>query len=331
MKRILVPTLIVVIVLTSGCGLLPATPTATPEPTTTPTATATFTALPPTATATLTSVPTPTLILETLTPAATITKAYTNAPCVYSATVVSEDPQDSQEYTAEETFTKTWTLKNSGTCAWDGTSWRLTAANAPGDTEFTDASSYKMDELSSPKKSVVIVGDSITISLKMHAPKQWGTFTENWQLIDSDTNKIMAISYPNGTSGPTMVARIVVPESGSGGGSGGEKPTVEIQAISVKSGESSCASDTQYNIAAKIIGKARSQVSFTVSTDGNGTPQDTEGTATLSDKGGRDVNTVISGPYADAGNLQVTITVFMDGVAVNYASASICQDGAYQP
>lgn len=329
MKKNILSTLILVMILTSGCTL-PTAATPTPEPTITPTATATFTAVPPTATATLTSVPTATTILETSTPAATITNVPTKAACVYSATVTGEDPQNGHEYAAKETFTKTWTLKNSGTCAWDGTSWRLTAAHAAGDADFADDSSYKMDESSNPKKSVIIVGDSISVSINMHAPDQWGTFTQNWQIVNSDTNQIMSISYGSGTPGQTMIARIVVPESGGGGGTGGgAAPTVEIQTVSMQSGTSSCTSDAQYNIAAKIIGKAKAQVSYTVSAN-DGTASDAGATVTLNNKGGYDINTSITSPYSDPGNVQVTITVLVDGVAVNYASVSICADGAYQ-
>jgi len=331
MKKSIVLLWLLIVMLASGCNI-PAAATPTPEPTITPTITTTSTAVPPTATITFTPVPSATTILETFTPAPTITTVPTRPPCVYAATVVDESPSTDQEFAVNATFTKTWTLKNTGTCAWDGTSWKLHAANAAGDTQLDSEHNdpYRIDVYSNPKKNVIIVGDTTTLTLNMQAPDHWGTFTQNWLLIDSDTNKIMSINYGDGTSTQSIYARIVVSDSGSGGSGGGEKPTVEIQTITLQAGTTACTSDARYNITAKIIGTAKSKVSYTVSAD-NGAVTNAGESATLNNKGGYDINTAIADPYADSGNVNVTITVFSDGVAANYASASICVDGAYQP
>jgi hypothetical protein len=69
-----------------------------------------------------------------------------------------------------ETFTKTWKVQNSGTCAWDaGFKFQSTGGNAMGATAFTLPAS-------------VAAGASYDISVPMTAPSTSGTVRGNWRM-----------------------------------------------------------------------------------------------------------------------------------------------------
>jgi len=63
--------------------------------------------------------------LSTTTPLPLVTQAATsNAKCYPKATYISETVPDGTIVSPGATFTKTWTIQNSGTCPWDST-WKL--------------------------------------------------------------------------------------------------------------------------------------------------------------------------------------------------------------
>lgn len=307
MKRILLLTLILIMLLVSGCAAPTATATQAPD-VAIPATRVPATDVPPTATTAATEAPTATTAAA--------------ASCTYGATLVSEYPLDGQQFKPGEVFKKTWTFKNSGTCTWDATTLILSVANVPGDTMLSGGQTpaYRMDFYSNPKKTTVAVGETISVALDMQAPDDAGTFTQNWQIMDSTTNQSI---------GSKVYVQIVVPGTSGGGTSGDQKPSVQIQHIELQQGAQACTTDAQYNISAKITGAANSEVSYTVSSDNNGTPGD-GATIMLDNNGGYDVNTGITGPFSNPGDVQVTINVLVNGQAVNYAYDFICQGGQYQ-
>jgi len=118
----------------------------------------------------------PTLALPTVAAVATMTAVPTDAPdpCLYAA-MVSETIPDNTKYSAGATFTKSWTLKNTGTCDWN-TDYRL---------------SYKSGKQMAAVDYVKIsaetdFGETIKISVDMTAPSTAGTYKGIWQM---ETNK----------------------------------------------------------------------------------------------------------------------------------------------
>ena len=120
---------------------------------------------------------TPAAAIEaTLVPAATPTSAPTLAsapsdPNCVSANLVGENPPDGAILQPGEYFWKTWTLLNTGTCAWD--------------------SSYKLiywsgdlmgGLISYPLPVEVLPNEQEDISIYLQAPETEGTFTGYWQL-----------------------------------------------------------------------------------------------------------------------------------------------------
>ena len=118
----------------------------------------------------------PTLALPTVVPVATITPIPTEKPdpCLYAA-MVSETVADNTKFSAGETFTKSWTLKNTGTCDWN-TDYRLSFKSG----DHMGAVDYvKLSEETDP-------GETIKIEVDMTAPASDDTYKGIWQM---ETNK----------------------------------------------------------------------------------------------------------------------------------------------
>ena len=142
----------------------------------------------------------------------------------------------------------------------------------------------------------------------------------------------LQVVAPQATFTPGSI-QVVVPGASDGGANGDQKPSVKIQQIGTQQGAQACTTNAQYIISAKITGVANAQVSYTISSDNNGTvfAPDAAGTTIMFDNtGGYDVNFGIRSPFSDPGNVKITITVFVNSQAVNYAYDFICQGGEYK-
>jgi len=102
--------------------------------------------------------------------APTTSSGATTTSC-YALTFVSDVTiPDNTQMTAGKTFTKTWKVLNSGTCAWDaGFKFALTGGEAMGGTMATLPTS-------------VAAGAQYDISVSMTAPGTSGTFKGNWRM-----------------------------------------------------------------------------------------------------------------------------------------------------
>ena len=129
------------------------------------------------------------LLAPTNTPAPTLTQAATlaaaptstggialgTAPaattsCYGLAFVSDVSIPDNTPVTAGQSFTKTWKVKNAGSCAWDaGFKFAFTGGDAMGGTTYTVPSS-------------VAAGAVTDISVPMVAPNKTGTIRGNWRM-----------------------------------------------------------------------------------------------------------------------------------------------------
>ena len=184
--RLIVGTQILMIgaLLLSACGATPAdlTPTVTVNPDEIRTqAVGTFAAnLTLTAFAAPTNTPAATLTpLASFTPAATSTGgvAFATAPSTggtascYGLSFVSDVTiPDNTPVTAGQAFTKTWKVKNAGSCAWDaGFKFAFTGGEQMGGTAYT-------------LPAAVAAGAVTDISVAMTAPSKTGTLRGNWRM-----------------------------------------------------------------------------------------------------------------------------------------------------
>ena len=101
---------------------------------------------------------------------ATIPVVGATASC-YGLTFVSDvSIPDNTPVTPGQTFTKTWKVKNSGTCAWDaGFKFAFVSGDAMGGTAYTLPSSVAADAV-------------IDISVPMVGPNKTGTIRGDWRM-----------------------------------------------------------------------------------------------------------------------------------------------------
>lgn len=122
--------------------------------------------------------PPPPTLPPTLTPAAastptegpTLISAPSDPDCIH-ANLVSEFPPDRTVFKPDTEFTKTWTIRNDGTCSWDS-SYRLIFWS--GDT-MGGATYYNLPESVPP-------GDDVSISISLKSPSTEGLYTSYWRL-----------------------------------------------------------------------------------------------------------------------------------------------------
>jgi hypothetical protein len=150
-------------------------PTATLSPTEEllPTATATF-VLPPT-------------------PQPPANSGGSSTPC-YSAVFLGETIYDGQIMLPGTVFTKTWTIQNTGSCAWD-TSYKLTLISGDAMTTVT----------SIPLSRTVYPGQSVTLAIDMTAPTTEGVHTGTWRIATPYGG-----SFGVGQADMSLIAQITV-------------------------------------------------------------------------------------------------------------------------
>jgi hypothetical protein len=135
----------------------------------------------------------------------------TSAPpapvCNQAAFITDVTIKDGSQMSKGESFTKTWRIKNTGTCTWTGS---YTVVYSSG-TNLANKSSYDLSKQVSP-------GETIDISIPMEAPGKNGTYTSNW-MLKSGTGGTFGVGDLNGDGVPFFVI-IKVGTGGTGGGSG---------------------------------------------------------------------------------------------------------------
>ena len=115
--------------------------------------------------------------------------------------LVSENYPDNTQVTAGQAFTKTWTLRNSGSnCVWDSRIRLQYVSNSAG-------------QLSTSQAAVAVSGTvqpngTFVFSVPMKAPGSAGTYREDWKLVDANGGTIKV------GSSNTVWAQIVVPSTG---------------------------------------------------------------------------------------------------------------------
>ena len=143
-----------------------------------------------------TSTPIPTISARPLPMATVLPSSPAATPtaekCTYNMTYVADvTVPDGQQFSPGSYFTKTWRIKNSGTCAWTT------------NFIFDFVSGSQMNGWSQHLPKTVYPGDTVDISISMTAPYNPGSYQGNWQLKDP-------MGYGIGT--PIWV-KIVVPGS----------------------------------------------------------------------------------------------------------------------
>ena len=151
--------------------------------------------------------------------------------CTTSARLAGENPPDGTLLKPGETFLKTWSLQNTGTCTWD-TTYKLV---------------YRSGELlgglvSYPLPEVVAPGDTKDISIYLKAPDNEGQVTGYWA-IQTPWNTFFGVGA---TSDPFYVQVAV---------SAAKKPKYEVTSVTyklIRDPDQGCPTNVKYNIYATI-------------------------------------------------------------------------------
>ena len=187
-----------------GSPGIPVTGGATITQTATQTSTATTTQT-PTSTATATQTPTPSRT-PTFTP--------TPIPCYLAKFVSDVTIPDGTAFNPYDYFTKTWRLKNMGSCTWDS-SYRLV---------FMDGTSMSEMKMFPWTGGTASYGQSVDLSVDLFAPEAPGKYQGNFMLLAPDGTYIglgvenksfwvrIVVNVPN--AAPAVPA-IVSPQQGS--------------------------------------------------------------------------------------------------------------------
>lgn len=162
----------------------------------------------PTDTPVPTLTPEPTLELATSTAgvpfgaATSVGVGATSVTSCYALTFVSDvSIPDNTQMTPGQTFTKTWKVLNSGSCAWEaGFKFALTGGDAMGSSTLTLPSS-------------VAAGGQYDLSVPMVAPNTPGTIRGNWrmstaggQFFGDEVFVVIVVGGGAATSEPTATA-----------------------------------------------------------------------------------------------------------------------------
>jgi hypothetical protein len=166
----------------------PLTPTPDSKKTETPTPTATFT---------LTPTPTWTVEPSITDSAPTFTPSVTPLPCNWAQYITDVTIGDGTEITANNNFTKTWRLKNIGSCTWTS-GYRLIFDHG--------------DRMGAPDATVITAGSvppgsTVDVSVNLKAPADGGTYQGYFKLRSSD-NVVFGIG--NSASGAFWVQIVSV-------------------------------------------------------------------------------------------------------------------------
>ncbi|HEX8990159.1 MAG TPA: NBR1-Ig-like domain-containing protein [Anaerolineales bacterium] len=196
MKKAIVFLSLSLIVLVSACQA-PATPTATvaPSPIAAPATNTPAAPAAPPPTPTVTSASAPTAAAPTVAPTVAPTAA---GPCTNAASFVADVTiPDYSHFDPHEAFTKTWRVKNAGTCAWTAA---YEAVYSRGDVLGVDGTVPIPLSQTAP-------GATLDISVNMAAPGSDGKYQVVYQLVDG-SGKAMPID-----AGDSLWAIITVGKS----------------------------------------------------------------------------------------------------------------------
>ncbi len=158
-----------------------------------------------------------------------------------------------------ETFTKTWRIKNQGTCTWEG---NYTLVFYSG--EQMDGAS---PTVASAAPNTVAPGGQIDVSIEMKAPSKEETYIGWWALKNSKGEYV-----PMATGEPFQISVNIVVSKESGNSSGAGAITgVNIRVEDEQGSGGKCTAGTSYFVYLKVTSDGATTAQYRISaTDGSG-------------------------------------------------------------
>jgi len=245
----------------------------------------------------------------TSSPAPIVTTAPTSSACVDSAAFMGDVTIPDNTIVASNTaFTKTWRLKNTGTCTWDGS---YLVAYISGATMSQQPGYWIV-----PQGQTVSPDQTVDVSVGMTSPVGNGNYVSYWGLKKVN-GEFMPIQ--GGASGNSFYVKIKVSDGGSNTGS------ITAVSIDIEREEGSgavCSVDATYFVHAYItadgpttatyeINSTAGQVAagnFQTSPTGPVSPV-VNGTVGFDQADSKTINLRFVGPYPYPDNITVTLRV----------------------
>jgi hypothetical protein len=227
--------------------------------------------------------------------------------CVEAAAFVSDVTVPDNTVLAPNTpFTKTWRLKNTGSCTWDNT---YLVAYISGTTMSQQPGYWIV-----PPGQAVAPGQSVDISVGMTSPPQDGSYSSSWGL-KRENGAWMQVQ--GGANGNSFYVKIRVSSGGSG------EVTGASIGIDLEQGSgTACTPDATYFVHASITADGPTTASYEInSTAGQiaaGNFQDpatswlapeVSGTVSFDEAGARAVHLRFVGPYPYPQDITVNLRV----------------------
>ncbi len=128
----------------------------------------------------------------------------TGGACTYKATFVSDvTVPDNTQVDAGKPFTKTWRVKNDGTCTWGPSGYPLHALVFVGGNQMGGP-----DQV--PLPGAVPPGQTVDISVQLTAPTTPGTYIGQWELhVDNGAGGTQNVGVGQNGQGPLYVQVVV--------------------------------------------------------------------------------------------------------------------------
>jgi len=248
------------------------------------------------------------IIDPTSSPEPTTITSVTNSACVDSAVFVSDVTiPDNTVFMPNTPFTKTWRLKNTGTCNWDD---NYLVAYISGSTMSQQPGYWIL-----PQGQVVLPGQTLDVSVGMTSPIENGNYASYWGLKTSD-GEYMPIQ--GGANGNSFFVKIKV-------NNGAVEGKITDQSINIELEQGSgtvCTANSTYLVHASIstdgattatyeIGSTAGQIPagyFQTSSTGPVSLYMT-GTITFDQAGTKTMDYRFVGPYPYPDDITVTIRV----------------------
>lgn len=199
------------------------------------------------ATATLMS-PTAT---QTTVPQMTATTTPAAEECQDSAQYINDDGIDGTTYTPNTPFTKTWTVKNTGSCTWDD---RYLVAYISGPT-MTQQPGYFFV----PQGYTVAPEQTVNISIGMTSPSQDGNYKSYWGL-QRENGELMPIQ--GGANGNSFYVEIRV--NNSAGASEGKITAASISIQLEQGSGTECTANATYLVHASMTADGPATASYEI-------------------------------------------------------------------
>jgi len=240
-------------------------------------------------------------------PQPTATFAPVSTSCQDSAQYISDDRLDGTTYAPNTPFTKTWAVKNTGSCTWDNTYLVYQISGAL----MTQQPGYWIVQ----QGQTVAPGQTVNISIGMTSPVGNGNYASYWGL-KKENGQLMPIQ--GGANGNSFYVKIKVNDGSVAIG----KITAASIAIELEQGSGAvCTANSTYFVHARITADGPMTAAYEIGSTAGQIPagnfQDANnslspyvtGSVAFDQAGTKTINLRFVGPYPYPGDITVNLRV----------------------